>query len=126
MKLVGVKYDQKLENTESKEFKDLAANLEATVSLTPKEDDSPIFVPFLSSALFVLNYSGQSITLCSLLSLRISYGYCLAAWRCFFLNAQKQLKAHLCGWSKTVYIPLVIPSTASPIIGGSGDVCSTT
>lgn len=124
--MVGVKYDQKLENTESKEFKDLAAKLEATVSLTPEEDDSPIFVPILSSTLFILNYSGQSITLGSSLSLRISYGYCLAAWRCFFTNAQKMLKAHLRGWSETLYIPLVIPSTASPIIGGSGDVCSTT
>ncbi|XP_041797853.1 suppressor of tumorigenicity 14 protein homolog [Chelmon rostratus] len=38
MKLVGVKYDQKLENTESKEFKDLAAKLEATLGEIYKRD----------------------------------------------------------------------------------------
>ncbi|XP_070821939.1 suppressor of tumorigenicity 14 protein homolog isoform X2 [Chaetodon trifascialis] len=42
MKLVGEKYNQKLENTESKEFKDLAANLEATLGENYKTD------PFLA------------------------------------------------------------------------------
>lgn len=41
-------------------------------------------------------------------------------------NEQKLLKAHSSGWNKTLYIPLVTPSAASPIIGASGDVCSTT
>lgn len=62
MKLEGVPYDQKLEDTNSKEFEGLASNLEAIVSLTPKEDYFPIFVLFLSSALFTVNYFKQSIT----------------------------------------------------------------
>ena len=41
-------------------------------------------------------------------------------------SAQKQLKAHLPEGNKTLHIPLIIVSTASTIIGGSGDVCSTT
>lgn len=41
-------------------------------------------------------------------------------------NAHKLLKAHLRGLTKTLYIPLEIPSIASPVIGGSGDVCSST
>ena len=48
MKLVGEQYDQKLEDTDSREFTDLATKLEATVSLRPKEDDfSPSFFFFL-------------------------------------------------------------------------------
>lgn len=62
MKLVGVPYDQELENTDSTEFEDLAVNLEALVSLTPKEDDFPIFVPFLSSTVFIVNYIEQCYT----------------------------------------------------------------
>lgn len=43
MKLVDVQYDQVLENTESSKFKDLASKLEAIVSMTPIEDDFPVF-----------------------------------------------------------------------------------
>lgn len=46
MKLADVPYDQKLEDTKSKEFENLAVNLEAIVSLTPKEDDFSILFPF--------------------------------------------------------------------------------
>lgn len=133
MKLDNVQYDEMLEDTDSQQFQNLAGNLEAIVSLTPKEDYFPIFAPFLSSTLFIVNYFEPSITLISLLSLRISCGCCWHHGNAFLKknfnappSAQKLLKAHLCGWNKTLYIPLVIPSTAFPIIGGSGDVCSTT
>lgn len=43
MKLVDVPYDQKLEDTSSKEFEDLADNLQAIVSLTPQKDDLSYF-----------------------------------------------------------------------------------
>ena len=89
MKLVGEQYDQKLEDTDSREFTDLATKLEATVSLRPKEDDfSPsffFFSPFLSSTLWSVSFFEQSITLQSLLSLKISYGCCLASLKRFLL-----------------------------------------
>ena len=55
MKLVGEQYDQKLEDTDSREFTDLATKLEATVSLRPKEDDfSPSFFFFFSFSLIYI------------------------------------------------------------------------
>lgn len=60
-------YDQKLEDTNSKEFKDSAENLQATVSLTPKKDGFSTCVPFLWFTLFIVNYFEQSITINSLL-----------------------------------------------------------
>lgn len=47
MKLVDVPYHQSLEDTESSQFEDLANKLETAVSLTTKEYDFPVFVPFL-------------------------------------------------------------------------------
>ena len=52
MKLANVPYNQKLEDTNSNDFKDLAEDLQATVSLTPKKDDFPTFVPFPWSIMF--------------------------------------------------------------------------
>lgn len=46
MKLVDVPYNEKLENTKSKEFENLAVNLEAIVSLTPQGHGSPTLAPF--------------------------------------------------------------------------------
>lgn len=104
MKLVGEQYNQKLEDTESPQFKDLATKLEATVSLTPKEDDFLLlfffFAPFRSSTLWSVRFFEQSITLESLLSLKISYGCCLASLKRFLLN-KKQEKKSPSQWTET-------------------------
>lgn len=97
MKLVGEQYNQKLEDTESPQFKDLATKLEATVSLTPKEDDFLLLFFFL--LLFahlhceVCAFFEQSITLESLLSQKISYGCCLASLKRFLLNKKQEKKS---------------------------------
>lgn len=57
MKLVNVPYNQKLEDTKSKEFQQLASNLEGLVSMTSKDDPMTFLfiVPFLLSTLFIVN-----------------------------------------------------------------------
>lgn len=138
MKLVGEQYNQKLEDTESPQFKDLATKLEATVSLTPKEDDSLLlfffFAPFHSSTLWSVRFFKQSITLESLLSLKISYGCCLASLKCFLLYEKKNEKKPLpvnrncwrhisVGGIKRCTIPLVIPSTAHLLSLDTVEIC---
>lgn len=73
--MVDVPYDKNLEDSNSPAFTDLAVNLEALVSLNAK-DYLSIFVTFLSSTLFIVNYFEKSITL------RISCGCYLALCKC--------------------------------------------
>lgn len=66
MQLTGVTYDQNLEDTNSKEFQDLAAKLESDVSTKPLQNNG-LFLPFvffliiyvLVSTLFLLTISNK-------------------------------------------------------------------
>lgn len=61
MKLVDVPYKEQLEYTDSKEFEDLADNLEAIVSLTFKVDDVTLHSLSNSYIVFFLNYFSKLV-----------------------------------------------------------------
>lgn len=98
MELVGVPYDQVLENTESSKFKDLATKLEAIVSFDTRRRRLSYFFCFFSViTLFIVSCFEQSLALGSLLSLRISCVDVFGIVQMFFVflnappNAEKLL-----------------------------------